>query len=506
MHLIGLDLGTTNIKALVTDDTGRIVRLAGRPTPTRYLRGGGAEYDADRVVATVEDLLAGLTGDLAVKNDIAALSFAGMAETGVALDVRDRPLAPALPWFDRRPAAVARDLLTRRDPFEIYRLTGTQPSHVPSLCKILWEKKNLPEVFRRTRKWVFLCNYVALHLTGETATDPTQACRSMAYDIRKGGWSEEMCRLAGIDPSLLPPVVAPGRVIGGLRPRVAQRLGLPKHLKVVMGGHDHPCGALSVGLFREGPATNSSGTVDNALTLIRPEQIDRPLFDLGMACGPFPVPQTFYTMGGIQGAGRAVDWFIETWQARRPRAAYADMIAQAAQAPPGSNGAVFIPHLRGSTVPHKNPSARGAFLGLNDTHTTGDLARAVFEGLSMEYRLMIDGVETGLGRRLQPLKCFGGGSQNTFWTRIKAAVLNRPLTVCDTRENTALGAALLAGIGAGCFVDHAAAAQCVGSTGQQVEPDPQLAAFYQYRFESIYKQIFAHLRPVDEALQAEAAQ
>lgn len=503
MYLIGLDFGTTNLKAVLFDLCGRIVRIVSRSTPTHYLGPGQAEFHPDEILSTVVDLLHELIHDFPERDGIQALSFASMAETGVALDRQGRPLAPALTWFDTRSLTLAQEFKKTYDPFELFQQTGVHISHIPSLFKILWEKKHLPSVYAQTDRWVFLCNYIAYRLTGELLTDPSQACRSMAFDIQQGTWSEEICSKAGINPGLFPPVVPTGQPMGKLLPDIGKRLGLKKGFQVVMGGHDHVCAALSTGLKSLDIATNSSGTVDNIFTLIQKNNIGRSLFDIGCACGQFLTPDSWYVMGGLQGAGKAVDWFLRTLYfptGNMPENAHLLMMQDADQVPAGSKGLLFLPHLRGSTMPHKAPSSKGAFLGLQEAHSRKEMARAVFEGLSMEYRNMIDSLEGALQTSLQEIRSFGGGTRNQTWLKIKASVLNRPLKVFKTLENGCLGAALLAGVGSGLYSNLDAALDALQTETVMIEPDRQAASCYEELYGAVYRSVFDRVHTLHQKL------
>lgn len=504
MYVIGLDFGTTNLKALLYEADGNIVRQEAAPIPTHYNTEGFAEFHADEIFDRVLSLLNGLIGDFTRKQDIKAVSFASMAETGVALDRQGKPLAPAIAWFDRRTIGIAEQIANAHDVFKFFQITGMQLSHVPSLCKILWEKKYLPDIHQQTHRWIFLCNYLAYRLSGEYYTDPSQACRSMAFDIHTGKWSEEICAQIGIDPGLFPPVKEAGQPMGTLLSEIAGRLGLKRSVQVVLGGHDHLCGALSTGLKEKGILINSSGTVDSALTLIDASDIGRELFDLGVGCGRYFLPGTHYAMGGIQSAGRSVQWYadaffpeIEEQIGKRVQ----KMNAETESVSSGSEGVLFIPHLRGSIVPHRMPAARGAFLGLRETHTRGHMARAVYEGLAMEYRLMVDRIGELLNTDFPDIRCFGGGSQNGVWIRVKANVLNRPMIVYESQENSCLGAAILAGLGCGLYKDLADAFQRIQHRRFSVEPDAGEALRYEPLFQNVYRPLFQHLREINDMIE-----
>ena len=504
MYLIGLDFGTTNLKALLYAADGNIVRKAAVPTPTHYTPDGFAEFYADELFERVLSLLAELLDGFSQKQDIKALSFASMAETGVPLDRHGKPLAPAIAWFDRRTMGIAETIAASHDVFDMYKTTGMQLSHVPSLCKILWEKKNLPEIHRKTHRWVFLCNYLIYRLTGECVTDPSQACRSMAFDIHAGKWSEAICARMGIDPDIFPPVKETGEPIGYLLPEVLKQLGLNRSVQVAAGGHDHLCGALSTGLKEKGVFINSSGTVDSALTLIDESDIDRDMFELGLGCGRFFIPDTYYAMGGIQSAGRSVQWYADHFFPEINNTIserVACMNSEIESIAEGSEGVLFIPHLRGSIVPHRMPAARGGFLGLREIHSRAHMGRSVYEGLAMEYRLIVNRVEEALGVNFPDIRCFGGGSQNASWVQIKADVLNKPIIVYQTLENTCLGAAILAGLGCGLYKSLEDAFAQIRYPKKTVAPDPEKAMKYEPLYQNVYQPMFKHLKEINRLIE-----
>lgn len=504
MYTIGLDFGTTNIKALICDESGTIVRTMSSATPIHYLPKGFAEFHPDEVFTAVKLVLGELIASFDHPESIAALSFASMAESGVALDRSLKPLAPSIAWFDQRTVPVARRLADRVEPFEIYRITGLNVSHVPSLCKIIWEREHLHQTHKDTHRWAFLCNYLIYRLTGELKTDPTQACRSMAYDINALDWSETLCSVFDIDPVIFPPLVNTGDVLGKILPDIADELGCSRGVVVVQGGHDHPCGALSTGLASQGTLCNSSGTVENALTLIGDRRNSRKLFEMGMSCGNYIIPGYTYIQGGLTSAGRSVDWFARNfYDSDKCSAAsvYDEMIVEVENVPVGSEALFFIPHLRGSLVPHKFPAARGSFVGLQDSHTRAHLARGIFEGLAMEYRMVIESIEDALTNHFSEVSCFGGGSQNRCWVQIKADVLNRPMKVYKNQENTGLGAAILAGIGSGVYHDWEDARARVTQRVEMVEPDPERAERYESLYTRIYTSLFTHKKGIDTLIE-----
>ena len=236
MYLIGMDLGTTNIKGLLFTREGEIVASTSRSTPTHYRGTDSADYDPEELWEEVQAILRQLVVACPHPEAIAGLAFSSFAESGVALDGDGRPLAPSIAWFDCRVLDVLEEFRRTVDEREVYRITGMPITHIAGLGKILWEKRHLPEVFHRTRTWLFVPSYLAYRLTGEYRVDYSLASRTMLFDIRRRTWSERMCDLAGVPMHILPPVAVSGIPIGVIRREVAGALGLPQGVVVALGG------------------------------------------------------------------------------------------------------------------------------------------------------------------------------------------------------------------------------------------------------------------------------
>jgi len=505
MYLIGMDLGTTNIKGLVFTADGRIVASASRPTPTHYRGTEVADVLPEDFWTEVQAILRQLTGSCPDPGAIRGIAFSSFGEAGVPLDARGNPLAPAIAWFDHRVLEVVDEWRNRVDEHEVFRITGMRISHVPSLGKILWEKRHTPHVFQATRTWLFVPSYIAYRLTGEYRADYSLASRSMLFDVRRRTWSERMCDLAGIPMEILPPVAPSGTAVGTIRPEVASTLGLPPGVTVALGGHDHLCGALSAGVRQRGQLLNSSGTGDALFALIDPAQIDDRFYHGGVSCGCHVVGGQTYLLGGTHAAGRMIDWFLGAFyaDASKPKdRLYAEMVERAAAAPLGSHGVIVVPHLRGCLTPHNDPVAKGAILGLRSTHTLNDMTRALFEGLSMDVRVIVETYAELTGDPYPELKYIGGGSRNPFWIQMKADVLERRIRVSTIGENASLGAALLAGMGCGLYrdADEAYAAVCAAEV--EFTPNPANSIVYGEIYERVYRGLYRQMVGINQDLES----
>jgi xylulokinase len=387
--LVGIDIGTTNIKGIVFNPDGTRVSSVSRP---HYHGTEIADYYPEEIWEDVKDLLKELVSQCPYPEKIGALSLASFGEAGVAVDVKGKPLAPSIAWFDHRSNQVVEEWRDQVDEYEVFRITGMRIGSMSSLAKILWEKRNLPDVYGRIKKWLFVPSYIILKLTGEYRTDYSMATRSMLFDITKKVWSEKMCQLADIPIDLMPPAEASGTSIGDIAPRIAGCLGLKRNVLVVLGGHDHLCGAFSAGLRQTGDLVNSSGTTDTLCALIDPSRIDQEYFNAGVNCGCHVAADQTYLLGGIFTAGRLIDWFVDNFypdDTGSREKLYQRLIEHAKASPVGSKGLVVFPHLRGCFTPHYDPISKGAILGLRTTHTHNDIARAVFEGLALEFQVVL---------------------------------------------------------------------------------------------------------------------
>ncbi len=500
MLLVGIDIGTTNIKGIVFNPDGTKVCSVSRPTRTHYHGTEIADYFPEEIWEDVKDLLKDLVSRCPHPEKIGALSLASFGEAGLAVDEEGKPLAPSITWFDHRSNQVIEEWKDQVDEYEVFRITGMRIGSMSSLAKILWEKKNLPDVYRRTRKWLFVPSYIILKLTGEYRTDYSMATRSMLFDIRKKTWSEKMCRLADIRIDLMPPAEASGTPIGYIAPRVAGNLGLKRNVLVVLGGHDHLCGSFSAGLRQTGDLVNSSGTTDTLCALIDPSRINQEYFNAGVNCGCHVAADQTYLLGGIFTAGRLIDWFIDNFYPEDKdsrETLYQRLIDHAKAAPVGSKGLVVFPHLRGCFTPHYDPIAKGAILGLRTTHTHNDISRAVFEGLALEFRVVLSKFKELTGDHYPQVICIGGGSKNRFWTQLKADVTGRKLVVNNIKENTSLGAAILAGLGAGIYRSADHAFETLKRDNEVLQPEPENLEIYRQIYEQFYCRLYEKMTAVN---------
>jgi xylulokinase len=495
--LVGADIGTTNIKVVAFDPSGKAVAQASTPTPTHYPRPGWAHHDPEELWRSFAETLRRVTGRLDDAGRLASIAVASMGEAAVPLDARDRPTHEIIAWFDRRtrPQAEWLDRKVGRD--RLFDATGLSLQPIFGLCKLIWLKENAPDAFERTSSWLNVADYVAFRLSGVRATDYSLASRTLALDLHEKRWDEEILRETGIPPDLFAPLRPSGTLLGSITPEAAEATGLPRSVQVAVGGHDHVCGALAAGVTEPGTMLNSLGTAE-AIFLPLDEPLPVPeMGQQGYTQGAH-VAGGYYVFGGLYTSGASVEWFRS---ALGDEAGYETLISEAERVPAGSLGVFFLPHLRLANPPYDDPASRGAFVGLSTDAARGVLFRAVLEGLAFDSR---NSLEPLLGYsnvdELQTIYAIGGGTQNRLLMRIKATVLDREITTLGVEEATSLGAAILGGIGAGVYADVPSALKELRYERVRVEPDREQAPLYDASFREVYRQLYPSLRDVHHAI------
>ncbi len=488
--LIGVDVGSTHIRAvLVTPESG-VIHVALRATETHAVRGGGAFHRPSEMLASASSAIAECVAAAAslIGQKPAAIGIASMAESGVPIDRRRAPVGDILAWHDPRPERQAAWLERQIGAASLFARTGLRPEPKYTLSKLLWLREHKAADFTRLRRWAGVAELVALDLTGQLGTNASLACRTLAFDVTLRAWDAELLALASLTPDEMPTVLPLGQAVGGLTAAAATRLGLPAGTPVVVAGHDHLAGAIGAGVTKVGDVLDSMGSAEATMLVTAAPTLTEEVRRSGFSTGCHAVDGLAYVSGGLQSSGAMVEWFIETFlpgvegrAMRDPGGVgagegasgagkgasgagvgeapdgdtgsdrYARFIALLEQAGSGPVGPIVLPYLRGRTAPHHDPSATLEIEGLRETHGLPDLAAAVVDGAAYHVRWMLDELARITETRLDRVKLTGGGSRNRRWVTAKAALGPGRLEVVRTGEAAALGAALVAGIAGGVY-------------------------------------------------------
>jgi xylulokinase len=470
-RVLSLDLGTSRVKALVCSAAGDILASTDRPYPLTVGAGGRAEQDpADWIAAIIA-----CTRELsALGEDIwppAICSITGQMHGLVALDAGGEPVRPAMICSDFRAHEELAAIEGRLSPERILRVTGSPGLAMFPGPKALWMDRHEPDNAARIRTILLPKDYVGYALTGQIATDPSDASGTMLYDIHRDRWDEDLCAASSVAPGWLPPVRPASEVRGGVRPAFASRSDLPASIPVIVGGGDLPTTILGTGVVDEADIGISLGTAGITFRLaqrVQDEILGRVFYFRHV------MDRTVVSIGSNPGAGFSVRWFAEQVLEEPDLITY---VGDPSRLPEEKPTLFFLPLLLGSGNPDMDYKARGAFIGLSHHHRREDLRRAILEGVSYSIRQSFELLQIDRPPLERVLVC-GGGSYNEEWLNILANVIDRPLITLRQKDTAVLGGAALAAYAAGWFATLEEAAETFARPAHAVHPSEEGAALY----------------------------
>ena len=500
--VVGVDVGTTGVKAVVCDEPGRVRSEVGAEYPTRYVDPNGAEQDPDdwwaATTRCVREALARAGTD---PSQVAGVGISSQAPSVVVLDDQGRPVRPALLWLDRRGRAECEARSGEADA--VLAATGNRMDAYFAAPKLAWLLGAEPEV-RRTGATVVMANgYVVARLTGRATCDTGHVGLSLLGDLSTGRWSDPLVDLWGIPRGWLPEPSDPSTVVGTVTPEAAHATGLLAGTPVVTGVVDGAAASLEAGLSRHADVCEMTGqsTVVNAA--VEEGRLRRDALGT-MSVLPYPVPGHHLVYGSMVATGGILRWFRDEFGDRERAGAGADgdvfaaLDALAATAPVGSGGLVLLPYFLGERSPIWDADARGALVGLSMASRRADVVRAILEGTA--YGLAHNLAELDrLGLRPSVLRSVGGGAKGRTWSQIKADVTGLPVEIPQQACGAPVGAALVAAAGVGLVDDLAAAVRARSDTARRLVPDPARHAAYQPYVE-IYRGLYPALKQTYDRL------
>jgi xylulokinase len=460
--LVGLDVGTSGVKAIAISEEGDVVARAERTYPLATPRPGWAEQDPGDWVRASEEALAALGGD----HDSVGLS--GQMHGLVLLDRNDRVLRPAILWNDQRTASQVKAIVGRVGLERLIALTGNRALTGFTAPKLLWVRNEEPAIWKSIRGVMLPKDYVRLKLFGERLTDAADASGTLLFDVANRRWSDEVCDALEVPLGWLPEV---------------------EESTEAGSAGDQASGALGVGVVEPGMLSIVLGTSGVVFAPL-PSFVADPEARVHVFC--HAAPSTWHAMGVMLSAAGALSWLQSTLAAP-----YDALLADAERWPAGAGGVLFAPYLSGERTPHADPSARGAFVGLELRHDRGAIVRAVLEGVAYGLRDSLEllraiGVQADVGR------ISGGGARNPLWLRIVASVIGLPLELTTAQEGAAYGAALLGAVRAGVFTDASEAVDACVRMRDRVEPNPEWQRAYDEGY-ARWRELYPTLRPLTEA-------
>jgi xylulokinase len=499
-YVLGVDLGTTAIKAGVFDERGR--EKGSHTCEYSFLTpfSGAVELEARSYVEAFKNAISTAINAAKIdKDEIVSLGISAQGETIFLLDEAGEPLRPAIVWMDTRAEAESAYIEEKLGRERIHRTTGQVGMNaIWPAAKILWIKRNEPEVFASTAKFVLIEDFFVYLLTGRFVAEDSLLCSAMYWDINTRRYWPEMLELLGVEETQLPEICHPGTAVAPVSPEVAANFGLSTKTLVCLGALDQACGAIGVGNVKPGIFSESTGAALASVAMT-----DHPVIDPAgqMPCFASGIPG-MYMVHAYSTGGMAIRWFRDAfWTAELSAekdggANVYSLIDNAVDStPPGCDGLRVLPHLQGSGPPDTDAQAKGVFLNVSLVHSRAHFARGLMEGVTMVLLRMIEGTRA-LGVDVQEIRSLSGGAKSRAWCQLKANASGLPVRTMQTTDIAAcLGAAILAGVAAGVWTSVVETASKIAEYDLHYDPDPAHYPLYQGML-SEYKGFMQDLVPL----------
>lgn len=484
MLYIGVDLGTSAVKLLLMDGTGKIQKIVSKEYQLYFPHPGWSEQKPEDWYTQTMAGIKELTADCD-KSQVAGISFGGQMHGLVILDKEDQVIRPAILWNDGRTFEECDYLNQVIGKEKLSEYTANISFTGFTAPKILWVKNKEPENFAKIAKIMLPKDYIAYRLTGMHCTDVSDASGMLLMDVKNRKWSSEMCEICGITESMLPKLFESYEEVGTLTAPIADELGLSTKVKVAAGAGDNAAAAVGTGTVGDGRCNISLGTSGTIFISSRNFGVDKynALHAFAHADG------TYHLMGCMLSAASCNKWWMEdiigTSEYGKEQAGITRL---------GENHVYFLPYLMGERSPHNNPNARGTFIGMTMDTTREDMTQAVLEGVAFALRDSFE-VAKSLGIQIERTKICGGGAKSPLWKRMIANILNLKVDVIESEEGPALGGAMLAAVACGEFKNVEEAAAKIVKIVDTVEPEAELVAKYEDRYQK-FKEIYPACKPL----------
>lgn len=457
-YLLGVDVGTTSVKVAVIDENAKVLGISKSSyrliTPNPNYQQIDTEDMWKAFIKCVQLIEEGKGIDL---SEITGIGISSLCPGLTAFGEDGEILVDPILYSDRRSTEEAELILEAVGRDELFEITAnTAMAGATSGTSMLWIKRNLPDIYKKTKYFGHVNTLMAYRMTGNYAIDYSNASYSNFFETTGGfKWSKEICEKVGIDIEKLPPLLHSTDVVGTLKDQELMALGLPEGIPVVIGGGDTACASLAVGVTRAGDVCESVGTT-NVLTIC----VDKPKFDRSFINRCHVVEGTWIYQGAMSHTGSSYQWFkdefcqdLQVESLYTHQDVFVRMNEEAKKARPGCDGLVFLPYMLGERSPVWDPYARGIFFGVSLQTKRRDFNRAIMEGCGYGLRQLAEIAERVTGERITELVAIGGGAKSEVWAQIKADIMGADIHVLDLNDMAPIGAALLAGVGAGVFKD-----------------------------------------------------
>jgi xylulokinase len=499
-YLLGVDAGTTAVKAILFDENGTVLANGTEEYSLITPADGIVESDPAVYWNSFKSVLKQIFSSLSpAYREITALAFSSQGESFITIDSSGVPLRNTIVWMDSRSQKQARKIADAFGSDNVYHTTGSpEVDPIWASTKLLWMRENEPELFKKIHKVLFVEDYLIYRLTERCVANGALWCSSLLYDINKNIWWDEMLDFIGLNKSQLPELCPSGIEVGKVNRNVADELGFSNAPAVVSGGMDQACGCIGSGNISTGIVTVTTGTSLNVSVTV-----DHPVFDplRRVPCQTHALPGKYIYLPWCSSGGLLLKWFrnnfceYQTKQALDNNADIYDILTQSVQSvPPGSEGLIILPHLTGAMSPEMDPNARGVVFGLNLATKREHFVRAIMESVAYMLRANIQLIQDA-GISMNDIILTGGASQSDIWNQIMSDVLGKEVKTIKSPEAGCVGAAILAGLGTGIYSSADDACRSIIQINKTYRPNTKNHEVYQNIFET-YRQLYSSLKPI----------
>ncbi|HLU10545.1 MAG TPA: FGGY-family carbohydrate kinase [Oceanobacillus sp.] len=493
--LLGIDVGTTSVKAALFDLKGKLEGIASADYPTHYLRPGWVEQQPEdwwvAVCAAVRQVMGSVHN---ARERVVGVAVSAQAPTLIPLDEDGMPLRPALIWMDRRAEAEVEQLLEQFGEEAIFRVTGNRADAFYVAPKILWYKNHEPHLLKQTRWFVQINGYINYCLTGTLSLDHVHAALLGLRDYATGEWSAELCEMCGVTPEQFPPISHSHATMGEVTRKAAELTGLKPGTPVMVGTVDGAAAALEAGVTEAGVAAEMTGT-STVVLLPNTQGITEP----SLIAMPHALPSMHLLLGAMVATGASLNWYRDQFGMVEQSASallnvdpFDLLTQQAAAISPGSNGVIFLPYMMGERSPMWHTNARGVLFGLSLSTPRGAVIRAIMEGAAFALRHNLH-VARQAGVHAREIRSVGGGTRSVLWNQIKADVLGLPVLLPRASIGAPFGDAMLVGMGLGLYPNIHDTLRQIVQIRTVYEPNPDNHALYSEIY-LVYRNLYDHLR------------
>ena len=492
-YVIGIDLGTSSVKALLVSNQGEICGEAVRHYPLSHPQAGYSEQNPeDWVTGTIEAVNELVTNSKIDANLVDGISFSGQMHGLVLIDEEGTPLRPAILWNDTRTTKQCEEI-TEALGSDLLNITKNKALEGFTLPKILWVQKHEPEIFAKATHFLLPKDYLRFRLTGKIDMEYSDAAGTLLLDVINHKWSESICEKFSIKSSICPPLIQSHELSGTLKPEMANEMALTTEVKVFGGGADNACGALGAGIINEDVAMCSIGTSGVFLAYEEDKTQD---FKGALHFFNHGKPDSYYLMGVTLAAGYSLSWFKDTFAKEK---SFGELLEGITNVSEGSNGLLFTPYIVGERTPYADALIRGSFIGMDSTHTMDHFARAVLEGITFSLKDSLELMRSVGKKEINKIVSIGGGAKNETWLQMQADIFNATVIKLTSEQGPALGAAIIAAMGCEWFESFEACKDALIQYEKEFTPIPANVARYQEVYE-VYTDIYEQTKDMNRRL------